>query len=122
METANLVMDELIRFSNKGRTGFNREAIRYVYDSTVHGHPLRKLLRDERVYETLSKYYMDLHVEPAHPEFMRDVVVEFLRLKDPNADEKVGSVYQMHSQHGRLTNKCHYHQHNETHPRCVPKE
>lgn len=119
VQTANLVMDELIRFSNEGKNSFPEKVIRRVYEATVHGNPLRKFARDECVYETDSSNYMLVHVEGGHPEFARDVMVEFLRLRDDNLGEMVRDVYAVHERHERNINKCHYHQHNETHPRCV---
>lgn len=124
VETANLVMDALICFSYKGGRIFDTDTIRLVYDSTAHGNPLRKYMRDECVYDTTSWLYMDLHVAGCHPEFARDVMVEFLRVKDFNSKEKVQDVYRMYGEHGkhsRFADKCRYHQHDETHPRCVPE-
>jgi hypothetical protein len=121
LETCNSVIDELIRFSDKGGRTFNGDVIRRVYDATAHGNPLRKMVRDECVYQVYSSDYMDSHVEPGHPEFSRDVMVEFLRLRDSNLNENVGDVYKLHVGHRKYTDKCHYHQHDETHPRCVPE-
>lgn len=121
MKTANLVMDELIRFSTKGNQALTGDIIRRAYDSTIHGNPLRRYVRDVHVYETGSVDYMDFHVDPGHAEFTRDVVVEVLRLKDPNEHETVKSVYRARRDRGRFVDECYYHQHNETHPRCVPE-
>ena len=121
VETANLVMDALIHFREKHNKIFDTDTICRVYDSTAHGNPLRKLMRDECVYETNSAAYMCLHVEPRHPEFFRDVMVEFLRLRDVNLTKKIEDVYQLHDKHSRNIDKCHYHQHSETYPRCVPE-
>ena len=123
-ETANLVMDALLRFSDKGGESFDPETILRVYDSTAHGNPLRKYMRDQCVYDTKSWVYMDLQAAGCHPEFARDVMVEFLRVKDFNSKEKVQDAYRMfgkHGKHGRFADKCRYHQHDETHPRCVPE-
>ena len=125
VETANLVMDALICFSEKGAIISNTDTIRHVYDSTAHGSPLRKFVRDECVYNTQSWAYMDLHVASCHAEFARDVMVEFLRVKDFNSKAKVEDVYYMYDdkygKQGRFAEKCRYHQHDKTHPRCVPE-
>lgn len=121
VQTANLVMDELIRFSDHGQESFPDKITRRIYDATVRGNPLRKLVRDECVYETNSSSYMHVHVDGGHPEFTRDVMVEFLRLRDVNLEERVKDVYTLHERHERKINKCHYHQHDATHPRCVPE-
>ena len=112
-------MDALIRFGDKNGKAFDSGTVRRVYDSTAHGNPLRKFMRDECVYDVSSLTYMSIHVAGAHPEFARDVMVEFLRVKGFNLMEKVKDVYRMHERHGRYTDKCRYHQHNESHPRCV---
>lgn len=121
MKTANLVIDEIICFCTQEGKDPGPGFVRLVYESTVHGHPLRKWLRDSCVYDTCSSYYMQLHVSEFHSEFARDVMVEFVRLRDCNATRKVEDVYKMNEEHGMYTDKCYYHQHNEGHPRCVPE-
>jgi hypothetical protein len=114
-------MDELVRFSAEEAECFDEEDISRVYNATAHGNPLRKLMRDECVYEQRSGDYMDMHVQGNHPEFTRDVLVESMRLKDYNGYERVNRVYRLTKDRGRFIDKCHYHQHNETYPRCVPE-
>lgn len=121
MQTANLVMDELVRFKAKSDECFSHETISHVYESTVHGHPLHKLMRDECVYDRDSVTYMQVHVEGGHPEFMRDALVEFLRLRDADVLEG-GIALLLRESREREGDKCHYHVHSKTHPRCVPKE
>jgi hypothetical protein len=119
LETANLVMDEFVRFSTEGDESFREELIHRVYDSTVHGNPMRKYVRDVGVYETTSEAYMQVHTNSGHAEYTRDVMVEFLRVKNYNAHDTVDRVYRRSASHGIAVDKCHYHQHSETHPRCV---
>jgi hypothetical protein len=114
-------MDELVSFSTKGEKRFNGELVSHIYDATAHGNPLRKFARDECVYEMPSGSYMELHLENAHPDFTRDVMVEFLRLRDCNRDEQVRNVYVLHDKHRRFVDTCHYHQHNDSHLHCVPE-
>lgn len=125
LQTANLVMDKLVLFNPEGNDEdddvFGHEVIRHVYDSTVRGHPLRRLMRDECVYDQNSATYMQVHVEGGHPEFLRDVAVEFLRLRDADVLEG-GLDLLLRESSERDSDKCHYHQHSETHPRCVLKE
>lgn len=111
----------MIRFSERGLRNFDADIIRRVYDSTTHGDPLRKLMRDECVYEEDSTYYMDLYTNPVHPEFTRDVMVELLRLRNHQSRAEVENVYKVHDSQQRSVDKCRYHQHNETHPRCSPE-
>lgn len=115
LETANLVMDEFIGFSDEGGTIQSGEVIRRVYESTAHGNPLRKLMRDTCVYDSTSSTYMEYHLGYGHPEFARDVMVELLKLRDSNSTKKVEDVYDK----DLSVNKCHYHQHDKSHPRCA---
>lgn len=121
MQTANLAMDELLRFKAKNLECFSHEIISHVYNSTVHGHPLRRLMRDENVYDRESVSYMQVHVEGGHPEFLRDVAVELLRVRDADVLEG-GNEFMLRELIERDDDKCHYHLHSEAHPRCVPKE
>lgn len=113
------MIDELVRFDDEEES-YNDEIIRRVYESTAHGNPLRKLMRGDCIYATNSVNYRRLQVEGGHPDFTRDVMVEFLRLRDHNVAEKVESVYLLHENHGRIVDRCHYHQHDKDHPRCMP--
>lgn len=49
--TANAVIDEIVDFGEETRQMPSVQAINLAYRSTVHGHPLRKLLRDCYVYD-----------------------------------------------------------------------
>lgn len=84
--TANLIIDEIVRVSEATQRNPSNEVVNLVYESTVHGNPLRKLIRHYYVHENPSEHYLTLHSREHHPEFLRDVVVEFLRLKDSSSD------------------------------------
>ena len=85
------------------------------------GNPLPKLMRDVGLYEMSGADYMDILVDPGHGEYTRDVMVEFLRVKNHKAFETFDRVYGLPKSRGIIVEKCHYHQHNESHPRCVPE-
>ena len=121
LQTANLVMDELLRFNAESDECFSHEVISHVYDSTAHGHPLRRLMRDNCVYDRDSVSYMQVHVEGGHSDFIRDALVEFVRVRDADVLEG-GNEFLLRESIERDNDKCHYHLHSEAHPRCMPKE
>jgi hypothetical protein len=85
--TANSVMDEFTRFSYAKGYNPDDDVINLVYESTVHGSPLRMLMRDFYLYSTRSSYYLYPHLASLPAEFYRDIFVEYLRVKenDPNS-------------------------------------
>ena len=122
IKTANLVMDEIQRFSSKERANADDEIISLVYEATVRGNLLRKWLRDTQVYHTLSTDYMLLHAGECPREFYRDVAVEFLRLKQ--YEGKPARFVWRRPEGGKLEliDKCRYHLHDEENPSCVPEQ
>ena len=104
-----------MRFANTKTAEPCAEVGRLVYDSTIHGHPCRKLMRDYCICETHSIEYMDVHASVWPLELARDVIVEFVRLKKA-CDEDNPVILT-----GRIDysdDKCRYHQHGKDHPRC----
>jgi hypothetical protein len=53
--TASMVMDELVRFHAEHDRNAIRKIVNLAYESTVHGSPLRKFLRDVYLHEYDSK-------------------------------------------------------------------
>jgi hypothetical protein len=105
--TANLLTDEIIRFAMKVRRNPSAQVINYVYESTVHGSPLRKLMRDSKVYCTYSNNYLRLHAVKYHEDFCRDIAVEFLRVKDSEPSRCFGAGFPPIL----CANRCCYHVH-----------
>lgn len=62
LKTVNLTIDECNRFATARRVKPGVQVANIVYESTVHGHPFRKLLRDHCVYETHGDDYMETYV------------------------------------------------------------
>lgn len=121
LATANIVIDELIRYGLEAEENPGFEAISIAYSATIHGSPLRRLLRGYHVHGTFSVFYMNLHVNDFPCEFYRDVAAEFLRAKDDNSEETVGETYGLTADVRYAMDRCHYHQHDDKHPRCVPR-
>jgi hypothetical protein len=115
LETANLIIDELIRFAASRHVIPWVQVANLVYESTVHGNPFRKLLRDYCVYETHGSDYMEMYISGWPSELTRDVTAEFMRLMDCSKEE---SVIKM-QRNVRTMETCHYHQHGKDHPRCL---
>jgi hypothetical protein len=82
LKTANLVVDEFIRLSKSTRQSPSDQITNHVYESTVHGSPFRKLMRDFKVHETSSDEYLGFHTIKYHEDVCRDITVEFLRAQD----------------------------------------
>jgi hypothetical protein len=124
--TANQLIDELIRFGAAKGYNPDDEIVNFVYESTVHGSPLRKLMRDLYMYSTGQHYmYLTPHQVELPAEFYRDLFVEYLRVKRPQAgvyymttDFPVNSVIDK-----MVLDNCEYHLHDENlHPKdeCRP--
>ena len=109
--TANLIIDEIVRVGDETRRNPPNEAVNLAYKSTVHGNPLRKLFRDYLVHETPSTEYLDLHSSELDSEFMRDIVVEFVRVKDHSRELVLKDVFFRSPGLTTQTDKCYYHQH-----------
>jgi hypothetical protein len=79
--TANLVADEIIRFSQAMRRNPSFMITNHAYELTMHGSPLRKLMRDFRVHKTCSTAYLALHAFKFQEDVYRDIAVESLRIQ-----------------------------------------
>jgi hypothetical protein len=110
--TADLLIDEFKRFANAEHVTPEARITRLVYDSTIHGHPFRKLIRDYCICETHGGDHMDVYLSGWPLELTRDVTAEFLGLMDSSKDDMVILT-------GRIADfkdKCRYHQHSKEHP------
>jgi hypothetical protein len=116
-ETANLIIDEIIRFSEATQRNPTYEVVSLVYGNTVHGHPLRKLMRDYFVHWTTSSDYLDLHGSDICSELLRDIAVEFLRAKDYRRNETVEDVNYHSIDKTMCDDVCHQHSGKRC---CVP--
>lgn len=118
VQTANAVIDEIVRFGGREQENPNSPIVFLIYAATVHGNPLRKWARDTQVYETSSKRHLLLHVGDYPADFMRDVAVELMRIRDSeDCDSKALRAWGTNE----MADKCRYHLHDKQHPRCVPE-
>ena len=119
IQTANAVIDEIVRFGRKEEENPNSPVIFLIYGATVHGNPLRKWARDMQAHETSSNRHLLLHVGDYPADYKRDVAVELLRIRDCEdhvlwTEDEPGCL--------ELRDKCRYHVHDKEHPRCVPEQ
>lgn len=122
--TANAVIDEIVDFGEETRQMPSVQAINLTYRSTVHGHSLRRLLRDCYVYDISgSDRYMRVHTDDLPLELYRDIAVRYLRRKhNEHPTRAMRDVYWFNIKtHIYPADPCRYHQHDEKHPRCGPK-
>lgn len=122
LKTTNTIMDELVRLGEVARINPGFRLVRSIYAATRHGNPLRRLVRDNYVQDSFSAHHLGLHVEVLPSDFYRDMAVEFLRLRGDRSTKAVQDVYRIGAiEHNCTRDRCHYHQHDDKHPRSVPK-
>jgi hypothetical protein len=81
LATTNSVMDEFIKSTHEVVYNPGEKVINSIYESTVHGNPLRRLMRDIWVYDTSKDSYLDYHAVELHEDFIRDIMMESLRTR-----------------------------------------
>jgi hypothetical protein len=121
LRTANMALGEIIRSSMLLRVIPMQVPTSLAYASTAKDSPLRTLLRDYWVYESGSTDTDRERLRTAGfpSEFSQDIAIEMLRIVSESEDydpfdKTVKEIYS--------DNKCHYHQHDELHPSCIPVE
>jgi hypothetical protein len=112
LETSDLIIDEFRRFVIAEGIVPQSQICRLVYESTVHGHPFRKLMRDYCVYGTSGHDYMNVYHSSWPLELTRDVTAEFLRLMNCSKNDAVILVGQV----ADFKDACRYHQHSKEQP------
>jgi hypothetical protein len=115
--TANLAVDEIMQLSDSLRMLPGNGNYAYVYGHTAPHSPLRKLMRDYWLYETGTTTNSPVNGLPE--EFMKDVMLEFLRIKGKREGCTVRDAFKRTLSEDLRKDKCRYHQHDEKHPRCV---
>lgn len=123
LTTANLVMDEFLHATFSVEYNPSDVVVNSVYKSTTHGNPLRRLLRDICVHDTHKASYLE-HYDPTfHEDFSRDDLMGFIRNPGDFEEECHGECSHVYAIATKMcADNCHYHQHDSTHPRCVPKD
>ena len=111
--TSNLVMDEIVQKSEEWQRIPSEDEVALAYSSTVKGNPLRTICRDYYVHESSTAMLENFQEDTVPFQFVKDVLLEFEILEKNKAphdgESKVKCVNR---------EKCHYHQHDDEHPKC----
>lgn len=119
--TANLVIDELMRFQDVVQLVPHNSTVSLAYSHTVKNSPLRRLMRDYWVY---LKRPRDIRVgsfEGLPDECIKDVMLEFYSVMEKHGKKTVDDAFSSEIMTNAYEDKCYYHQHDDKHPGCVPK-
>lgn len=121
LTTANLVADEIVRDSvGQSDTAWRfvptLKVVAFAYSHTAPGSAMRRLMRDLRVYDGAGSKSDETSLEyEGMAEALFDIYQEMGRLIMSNARGTIEGVFL----NGASTKpKCHYHQHDEEHPKC----
>jgi hypothetical protein len=122
---ANLATDEIVRMVEED--GWIPTEINVAYNS-MPSCPLRDLFRDIYIHKQVSWnlicFLIDEEPTEVFSEFLRDIALECLTLKyrtREDANVRVSDVFGKSIAKDMCADKCHYHLHDEKHPRCVPE-
>jgi hypothetical protein len=121
--TTNMAIDELVRFRTIMKHIPDKPHISLVYGQTAENSPLRRLMRDYWAYEIVPSEMGQLKGFPK--DFVRDIAVEAYRVMGKHQENEEQTIEEAFSEKAsdRIDeDKCYYHQHDDKHPRCVPKE
>jgi len=125
--TANMVIDEIIRRSDVLEHVPRFTTISLVYSYTPANSPLRRLMCDCWVYEVSAGWIVDRKATSRDPfgnlphEFVEDVLLEFYSAKSKGRGQTLEAAFSGDPRANEGRDKCHYHQHDDKHPRCIPK-
>jgi hypothetical protein len=123
LKTANMVIDRLVSYSDEVKRIPGSDDIRLSYNFTASGSPLRAVLRDQFIHEVSANYFQEHKAANSHREFLQDIVVGYLDIKETtNVDKSmsVGDAFRVKV--SSMDDGCFYHQHNQTVPRCSPSQ
>ena len=119
LTTANMVIDEIMRFSDIAEWVPDSSNFRDVYDNTTPQSTLRRLMRDYWLYEMSPTYDRALHELPV--ELMQDILGETLRIKDKEKYTTVQKAFDKDLSFATKVDICRYHQHDDKCRKCAPK-
>jgi hypothetical protein len=119
-KAANMVIDEVIRFSDLARVIPPQAASSLAYTSTAQGAPLRALLRDYWMYKSGNVERLALRADDFSVECLQDVILAALDRLDKLPLERANLNMSVRTL--CLRDKCRYHLHDHQHPQCGAKE
>lgn len=120
LKAANMVIDEIVRFSDMARVIPLLAPTSLAYSSTANGASLRKLLRDYWMYESSRVERQELRAEDFPAECLQDIALAALERLDGLPLERADINMSVRALCTR--DKCRYHLHDRLHPQCGVKE
>jgi hypothetical protein len=114
--SANMIMDCILDFNNESNFFPALHTITWVWEHTPANSPLRRLVRDIYVYETLEDYFDDKEDLKPPYELLMEMIKEHRKLTKKNHGQEVQNVYP-----GLILakfSKCRYHQHKDGELQC----
>lgn len=112
LQALNSVIDEIVRYSDEAAELPDIWPITFVFNRTLEKSPLRRLLVDYYLHESDATAVADL-TKRAPRDFLEAMINESRSLQDKYAFEPVTEVF---SRRANYRMKCHYHQHDDSHP------
>lgn len=119
LTTANMAIDEIINFSDTVWI-VPYDEFSHIYSHTPPNSPLRAIVRDHCVYE-YSTSSLAKQVAEFPRDLVNDIMFEVLRNKAMDKDETVKNAFGKQLKAFTHGDRCHYHRHDDKHPRCVSK-
>nr|OQO21009.1 hypothetical protein B0A51_12873 [Rachicladosporium sp. CCFEE 5018] len=114
-QTANLVMDHIIKLSVSADEMLPGSDMRQLYQKTAPGSPLRKLALEWALHEWQEEEEEDDKPGPLPLEMLTELFREYRRLKKGNGKKNIEKVLFVRADRRQ---KCYFHQHNDDHPKC----
>jgi hypothetical protein len=120
LKAANIVIDEIVRFSDMARVIPLLVPTSLAYGSTANGASLRKLLRDYWMYESSRVERQELRADGFPAECLQDIALAALERLDGLPLERADINMSVRTL--CLREKYRYHLHDRLHPQCGVKE
>ena len=118
-KTANMIVGEIMLTSDSFGRIPTHGPVSLAYASTAKGDPLRKLLRDYWIYQSVSTRTDSERLRTADfpAECVQDIAIELLEIADTHFDDFAKAFKDLCSD-----DVCRYHHHSEMHPDCDDAE
>ena len=116
---ANMIVGEIMLTSDSFGRIPTHGPVSLAYASTAKGDPLRKLLRDYWIYQSVSTRTDSERLRTADfpAECVQDIAIELLEIADTHFDDFAKAFKDLCSD-----DVCRYHHHSEMHPDCDDAE
>lgn len=119
LETANMVIDEIVRFGGKAWSIPLLAPTSLAYSTTVKHDPLRALVRDYWMYESSNVERQALRADDFPAECLVDIALATLERFDGVPLDRADLAMSVRTL--CLVDKCRYHLHDDKNPQCGVK-